>query len=741
MTHKIDINRRDFIKLSVGLGAVTLIGFDPRFGTITAAFAENAPPVEKWVMSICPYCGTGCGVDVGVTKGKVVAVKGMADHPVNQGELCILGKNLVGMLHTDDRLVHPMRRVDNKLKPVHWDDALDTVAGKLKDTIAQHGVDSVAMYVSASEYIEEYYIYNKFIKGCLGTNNLESSARLCWASGVVGIVNAFGADAPPCTYEDIEQADLFFVAGYNPSSSNPIIFRRLMKAKKANKTTMIVVDPRKSDTAKKADIHLQIKPGTDVILHNALVRELFERNLIQDMALAEKITLGLKELRAHVQKFTLKFAASETGLSEAQIADVATRIGASKGALFLWGQGLNQSSIGTRKVTSLLNIPFITGNVGKPGAGPLAITGQSTAMSLREAGALPHLLPGFRKVADKQSRTDIAAIWGVDEQHMSAKPGKTIPDILAGIEKGEIKALWIIHSNPAATFPDSKWARETLKKLDFLVVQDCYHPTETSNYAHVLLPGAQWSEKGGTMTNSERGMNLVEQAVLPPGEAKPDLEIVMEVARKMGFAKQFPFQNTEEIFEEFKSCCKNRPNDISGLTYARMKKEKSLQWPVFDSSHKGTKRRFQNLDFPAANGKLNLSLVEHENAAEMPDAQFPLWLLTGLVGEQYHSRTRTGKIPALNRAVPEPFVEIHPDDANELKVHTGDFVKVSSRRGAVTARVNLSQFIMRGVIFMPYHFGYLAGEDKNVNNLTNRAFDEKAKQPEYKASAVRIDKA
>src|SRR3990172_1551784 len=312
------LDRREFIKLSTAVGAATIVGYDPVFGTIREAFAEDAPKAEKWFMSVCPYCGTGCGVNVGVAKGKVVAVKGMEDHPINKGELCILGKNLVGMLYTKDRLVSPMKKDGSGFKKIGWDEATATVAGRFKEIMEKNGPDSVAMYISASEYIEEYYVYNKFVKGCLGTNNLESSARLCWASGVVGIVKAFGADSPPCAFEDLELADLFFVAGYNPSSSKPIFFKRLMKAKKDSKATMIVVDPRKTDTARKADVHLQIKPGTDVVLYNAITNVLINEGLVNEEE-ARKLTNNYDKLKEHVQKSTPKYASEVTGLTEKEI--------------------------------------------------------------------------------------------------------------------------------------------------------------------------------------------------------------------------------------------------------------------------------------------------------------------------------------------------------------------------------------------------------------------------------------
>jgi len=731
------LSRRTFIKGASASVALTLVGLDPISGTIKAAFAKGASKPEKWFMSVCPYCGVGCGVEVGVAGNQVVAVKGMKDHPVNKGKLCLLGKNLVDILDTNDRALYPMLRSGGGFKRIGWNEATDSIASRLKDTIEKHGPDAVAMYISASEYNEEYYIYNKFVKGCLGTNNLESSARLCWASGVVGLVKAFGTDSPPCAYDDIEKADLFFMTGYNPYSSKPIFFRRVIKAKYRNNTKLIVVDPRKTETTDLADIHLRIKPGTDVILHNALANILIQEKMISETE-ARQLTENYDAFKHHVRKFTPATASEATGISVAQMVKTAKEIGQAKAGLFLWGQGLNQSRIGTRKVTSLLNIVFITGNIGKPGAGPMAITGQSGAMGLREVGGLPHLLPGFRTVSDAKARNEIAEIWGIEPSQMSAVKGQPIPSILEGIDKGKIKALWIIHSNPAATFPDSNWVRKVLKKTEFLIVQDCYHPTETSKYANLILPGAQWSEKGGILTNSERGLNLVEQAVTPPGEAKPDLEIVMDVAKKMGYGELFPYNHTEEIFEEYKRCCEGRVCDISGITYNRLRKDKGIQWPVPSFDHQGTKRRFIDLRFP--NGKLKLNLHEHLQAAEVPDHNYPLVLITGLVFGQFHSRTRTGKVPALNRAVSEAFAEINPSDAKKYQVSDGEMVKVSSKRGMVRVRAKINDSVMAGNLFLPYHFSDLAGKDKAINTLTNRAFDEFAKQPEYKACAVKIER-
>jgi anaerobic selenocysteine-containing dehydrogenase len=726
--------RRDFVKGSSASVALVLIGCDADLGTTREARVEGATPTS-WTMSVCPYCGVGCGVEVGVEEETVVAVRGMADHPVNQGQLCLLGQHLVPILDTDDRLLTPMTRRAAGFARIGWDEAERTVAEGIRDIIDRHGPDAFAMYVSASEYIEEYYVYNKFVKGCLGTNNLESSARLCWASGVVGLVQAFGADSPPCAYEDFDFADLFFVAGYNLAASKPVIFRRMIAAKARTGAPLIVVDPRRTDTAARADLHLAIRPGTDVALHNAIAHVLTQEGLV-DEAEAQGLTENFDALKAHVADFTPQRAAQITDIPAEQIVDVARRVGRAQAGLFMWGQGLNQSSIGTRKVTTLLNLVFITGNLGKKGAGPMAITGQGSAMGLRKVGALPHLLPGFRTVAEAPARAVGAGGWGVDPARISPDNGKPINMILESIDRGEIKALWIIHSNPAATFPDSSWVRSVLPKTELLIVQDCYHPTETTRFADILLPGAQWAEKGGTLTNSERGLNLIERAVPPPGEARPDLDIVMGVARRMGFTAEFPYRGTEAIFEEYKTLTADRPSDIRGVTYARLREDKGIQWPVPTADHPGTQRRFMDRQLPR--GKVRLSLTEHQEPGEGVDAEYPLVLITGLVAMQYHSRTRTGKIEALRRAMPEPFVELHPDDAEAARVQDGQWALVSSRRGTVRARAKVSATIRPGAVFMPYHFGESSGDRAAVNALTHRAFDESANQPEYKACAVKV---
>jgi len=664
-------------------------------------------------------------------------VRGLADHPASQGRLCHLALTLPEMLAAGGRLAHPMVRRGGILARTTWDDALQTVADQLRDLREARGSGAFAMYISASEYIEEYYVYAKFVKGCLGTNNLESSARLCWASGVSGIVNALGADAPPCTYEDLERADLHVLSGYNLSESKPVLYRRLIEARSATAARLLVVDPRNTALAARADLHLRIRPGRDVALHNAIARELIRRGCVPPAARAQ--IEDLDALTRVVEPYTLERVSEMTGLSKGQIEQAADMLAEAERGLFLWGQGLNQSSHGTAKVSTFLNLALLTGNIGKVGAGPLAITGQTSAMSLREVGALPHLLPGFRSVTSRADREEMAALWDVEAGDLSGQPGKKLPEILEAIETGEIRALWVIHANPAATFPDTQWTRAVLEKLDLLIVQDSYHPTQTTALAHILLPAAQWGEKTGTMTNSARGISLAEQVLEPPGEARADWRIVHDVAKRMGFGRQLDFADEEAIFEEYKRCTRGRSNDIRGLSYDRLRSEGTLQWPVPVDAHPGTPRRFLDGDFPL--GTLRLGCFELEDAGEEPDAAYPLVLITGVHAPHYHSGTRTGRVRSFAGRPLEPHVDVHPADAAALGLEEGESVEVTSRRSCLRLRVHVTDGVPPGAVFVPYHSGGGAGDAPNVNALTRRSFDSVAMQPEYKYGCVRLEAA
>lgn len=699
--------------------------------TTTAATESDS---AEWKRSICPYCGVGCGMQIRKPMGHPLEVCGMPDHPASGGRLCHLALTLPELHDAGGRLTQPMVRRNGELTEASWDEALQLTADQLTDIRRSHGRDAFAMYISASEYIEEYHVYAKFVKGCLGTNNLESSARLCWASGVSGIVNALGADAPPCTYEDLEHADLHVLSGYNISESKPVLYRRLIDARRGTGARLLVVDPRNTRVAAQADLHLRIKPGRDVALHNGIARELLRTDRVPAAARAR--IEDLDALARVVEPWTIERVAEMTGLSQRGVLEATDMLAEAERGLFLWGQGLNQSRHGTAKVSTFLNLALLTGNIGRVGAGPLAITGQTSAMSLREVGALPHLLPGFRSVTSRADREETAGLWGVEPEALSARPGLKLPDILEAIDAGEIRALWVIHANPAATFPDTQWTRAVLKKLDILIVQDAYHPTQTTALADVLLPAAQWGEKTGTMTNSARGISLAEQVVQPPGTARSDWRIVCDVAKRMGFGQQLNFADEEAIFEEYKLCTRGRPNDIMGLSHARLRDEGTLQWPVPSAEHGGTPRRFLDGDFPA--GALRLGLHDLEDAGEEPDAEYPLVLITGVRSPHYHSGTRTGRIRSLAGRPVEPCVDVHPADASTLGLKDGRFADVTSRRGSLRLRVLVTDVVPPGTVFVPYHSGGGASDAHNVNVLTHRSFDETAMQPEYKFGCVRV---
>lgn len=727
------ITRRGFIK---GSAAITVAA---AAGIAVDGVMSEADEVKS-VMSLCPYCGNGCGMYLEVKDGKVVNIRGMEESKASKGKLCILGLTAHEMLTTENRLKYPLIKKNGKLERAGWDEAVELIGRRFKEIIEKNGPDAMGVYHTASFYNEEYYLLNKLVKGGFGTNNLDGSARLCYASTVAAFVKVFGGDVPFMCYEDIDLADCFIISGYNMSSSNPVAFDRIIQRKNEANTALIVIDPRATMLAQKADIHLQIKPGTDIALNNALAYVLFKEGFVNEEKVS-KYASGLQELKTHVRKYTPEYAEGITGVSREKIVKAAVTYGRAKNAVTLWMLGLNQSTVGVWKIASLWNLSLITGNIGRPGAGPLSITGQGTAMSLREIGGLPHLLPAHRAVANERHRKEIAGIWRISPDKISPRPGKTAIDMFDAVGKGEIKGLWILQANPAATAPDTNKFINDIKKAEFIVIQDAFHPTETTLLADVILPAAQWAEKDGTASNAERGVNIAKKAVEPPGEAKPDTEIIMMIGKKMGYENLFPYETNEDIFEEWKICTKGQDCDMTGITYRRMAKEFGVQWPCLTPEDPGVKRRFLDLKFPTQDGRAILNICEYKAPAETTDAEYPFVLITGLAREHFHSRTRTANIPRLARAVSHSFVDISPSDANKYRIRNGDVVKVSSRRGAIKVKARVSEDIQNGAVFVPYHFGYLAGDDKSANLLTHQAYDPISKQPEYKACAVKIEKA
>lgn len=692
--------------------------------------------------STCCYCGTGCGILVSKDKKGVVSLEGDADHPVNKGMLCSKGMNLHHTANdTSDRLLFPQMRFNRNmpLQKVNWDTALERTAAVFKTFIDKYGPDSVAFYMSGQCLTEEYYVVNKLMKGFIGSNNIDTNSRLCMSSAVVGYKMALGEDSVPICYEDIELADCFMVTGANPAWCHPIIWRRVEAHKSANPNVkIIVIDPRKTDTCSVADLHLQLNPGTDITLNNAIGRILIEQGNI-DYAFVEHHTEGYERYKQSVFERSIDEAAQICGVPARDIELAAEYIAASKGFLTMWTMGLNQSAVGVNKNLSLINLNLITGHIGKPGSGPFSLTGQPNAMGGREVGGLSNLLPAHRVLNNPAHRAEVEKFWGGGS--IAAQPGLTATEMFEALENGKLKAIWIMCTNPLVSLPDVRKAEKALRKAKYVVVQDISNKPETLAYADVILPAATWLEKEGTMTNSERRISHLSKVIDAPGEALPDREIICRFAQKMGY-QGFDFENDEAVYKEHAALTAGTNIDVSGVDYSVLKSKKTVQWPYPKTgTATETKRLFTDKQFYTPSSKAILHPVADQNTSETIDDDYPLVLTTGRIRDQWHTMSKTGKVNKLNRHIPKAMLEIHPDDAFLLSIKEDDVVEVKSRRGEVRLKAKLSDGIKPGVVFLPMHWGKLLNNDLNrANNLTNSLLDPVSKEPDFKYCAVSVQK-
>jgi ferredoxin-nitrate reductase len=692
--------------------------------------------------SICCYCGVGCGVLVQPEKNGDVTVVGNPDYPVNKGALCSKGLNLQYTVNDrSDRLLYPQMRYskNHPVQRVSWDEALARTAAVFKTFIDQYGPDSVAFYASGQCLTEEYYVLNKLMKGFIGSNNLDTNSRLCMSSAVVGYKMALGEDSVPVCYDDIELADCLLVAGANPAWCHPILWRRVEAHKAANPTTKIVViDPRATDSTALADLHLQLTPGTDVVLLQALARVLIENGDI-DLAFIEQHAEGFEAYRDIVLARPLAESAQLCGVPEAAIRLAASYLGSAKAFLSMWTMGLNQSAVGVDKNLALLNLHLITGQIGKPGAGPLSLTGQPNAMGGREVGGLSNLLPAHRNLASPAHRAEVQQYWGSGP--LATTPGYTATEMFEALEDGRLKAIWILCTNPLTSLPNARQAEAALAKAKFVVVQEISNKPETLAYADVILPAAAWAEKEGTMTNSERRISHLAKVVAAPGEALPDAEIICRFARAMGFSG-FDYPSPAAIYEEHARLTAGTTLDISGLTYNILQERGSVQWPYRASQPAPeTARLFTDQQFYTPSRRAIIHPVQAAFRSEATDEEFPFILTTGRIRDQWHTMTKTGKVSKLNQHSPQAFVELHPHDAAALGVAEGDLVTVTSRRGEVRVAARLSVGLRLGVVFLPMHWGKQLGSDLNrANNVTSSALDPLSKEPDLKFCAVQVVK-
>ncbi|MFC2109144.1 molybdopterin-dependent oxidoreductase [Bacteroidota bacterium] len=698
--------------------------------------------ILKSYKTTCSYCGVGCGIIVDKHHNGTLKVKGDPDHPTNKGMLCSKGMNLHYVAQdTSDRILHPQMKwsKNHPMKNVTWDTALDRAAAVFKSIIKKHGPDSVGFYVSGQCLTEEYYLVNKLTKGFIGTNNIDTNSRLCMSSAVVGYKKSIGDDNVPIAYDDIELADTFLITGANPAWCHPILFRRLEKHKENNPNTkIIIVDPRKTQSCAIADLHLQILPGTDVVLHNAIAKRLIDKNKV-DAKFIRKHTNNYEALKKLVSETSLSDAAKICGIPQAEIKLAAQYIGDAKGFISMWTMGLNQSVIGVDKNISLLNISLLTGHIGKPGSGPFSLTGQPNAMGGREVGGMANLLAAHKNLADPKDRKEVADFWGSKE--ISPNPGLTATEMFDALDSGKLKAIWIICTNPVVSLPDSNKIERALKKAKFVVVQDISHNSETTEFADLLLPAAGWLEKEGTMTNSERRISYLPKGIDAPGEALPDAEILWKFAQKMEYSG-FNYKNVSEVYDEHCLLTKNTKIDVSGLSHERLITEGTMQWPVPHNKHTGTPRLYTDHKFDTANGKAAFNIpTSTKNLSEQTSPEFPLILNTGRIRDQWHTRTKTGKVQRLLTHIEGPYVEMNGVDAFKRNLKEGDVVVINNPRGKVRVPVKINYDIRSGVVFMPMHFGKILNSDYGrVNNLTNNLIDPISKEPDFKYAAVEITK-
>ena len=704
------------------------------------------------VRTVCSYCGVGCGMvlDIGLGpdgRRTVLKASGDKEHPANLGRLCTKGATTADMLAAPGRLGTALVRPERgeEPAPAGVDAAISETARRLRAVLDEHGPDALALYVSGQMSLEAQYLANKLAKGFLRTNQIESNSRLCMASAGTGYKLSLGADGPPGSYEDLDRADLFFVIGSNMADCHPILFLRLMDRVKSAGAKLIVVDPRRTATADKADLFLQIKPGTDLALLNGLLYLLHE-NGHTDPDFIARHTDGWEAMPEFLADYPPAAVAEMTGLAEEDIREAARLIGEAGEWTSCWTMGLNQSTHGTWNTNALVNLHLATGAICRPGSGPFSLTGQPNAMGGREMGYMGPGLPGQRSVLVDAERAFVEELWELEPGTLRADGvGKGTVEMFQKMADGDIKACWIICTNPVASVANRKTVIEGLEAAEFVVTQDVFAETETNAYADVVLPAALWTETEGVLINSERNLTLARPAADPPGEAMADWRIIAAVAREMGFEDGFSYGSAEEVFEEIRRAWNPKTGwDLRGVSYERLRST-PVQWPA--ASTDGPDRnpiRYVAEDgalaFPTASGRAAFFARPHIPAAEMPDDDYPFVLNTGRLQHQWHTLTKTAKVPKLNKLNPGPFVELHPEDASRLGVTDGDSVEVASRRGRAVLPAVVTDRVRPGCCFAPFHWNDLFGEYLSVNAVTSDAVDPLSFQPEFKVCAVSLTK-
>ncbi len=768
--------RREFIKAAATTAVVSVVG-----GTAVTAEVRGLSDPTKWIKSVCRFCGTGCGVLLGVRKNQLVSLRGDPEHPTTKGLVCAKALFLPKIVRSEDRLTHPMIRKNGKLARASWDEAMSLVAKKFAGAIKQHGADSVAYYGSGQALSEESYLANRLFKGGIGTNNVEGNPRLCMASAVGGYVTSFGKDEPMGSYDDIEHAGVFFLVGSNTAECHPVIFDQILARRQAKRDLQVIVlDPRMSPVGAMADIHLNPEPGQDLIVLHAMAHVIirdgrydsgFIDKNVQFKAVKDKkpVKVSFDQYREFVAQYTPERAERACGVNAEKIVQAAHRFAAGPTMSFST-MGLNQRTRGVWANNLMHNLHLITGQIGKPGATPFSLTGQPNACGgVRDTGSLCHILPYGRVVKKAEHRAQMEKLWGCKPGTIKPKPGLHTIAMFRALAKDKVKAMLVLTTNPAHSLPNASPYIDAMGKArpnkPFIAVIDAY-PTMTTELADVVLPAGMWSEKAGVFGMSERRYQYQPKISNPPGEARSDFDVLLDFAARLEGHGVVPagyisskFKNTDDVWDEMRLASKDTAYDFMGMTRDRLRKERGLRWPAPTTDHPGTARRFVKGEDPlldsgpyadnsigkgetnfyaAPDNRATVWLRPPKGPAEPADAEYPYVLSTGRVLEHWHTGTMTMRADELKRAYPESFVEINPADAKDLGVRSGDPVRITSRRGEAVIKARVVDMPRPGMVFVPFHWEAEAGF---INRVTIDAFDPGSKQPEFKICAVKLAKA
>jgi assimilatory nitrate reductase catalytic subunit len=697
--------------------------------------------INKTTKTTCPYCGVGCGVEATVLETGEVKIAGDKSHPANFGRLCSKGSALGDTVAQDNRLLFPSINGER----VSWDSALEQVSSQLSSIIAKHGPDSVAFYVSGQLLTEDYYVANKLMKGFIGSANIDTNSRLCMSSAVAGYKRAFGVDGVPCSYADLEIADLIVIEGSNTAWCHPVVFQRIVKAKQARpEMKIVVIDPRKTATCDIADLHLPLRSGTDTTLFNGLLNYLAANEFLDNQFIANH-TDGFDNALAASQAQDIDAVAAMCDLPKQDIEAFYQLYAETEKVVTLYSQGVNQSSSGTDNSNSIINCHLATGRIGKPAMGPFSITGQPNAMGGREVGGLANQLAAHMDIQNPKHHDLVSRFWQTDK--LATQAGAKAVDLFRDVESGKIKAVWIMATNPVVSLPDADQVKNALAKCDLVIVSDCEANTDTTDLANILLPAQGWSEKDGTVTNSERRISHQRGFLTPVGEAKADWWIMTEVAKRMGFAEAFPYQSAVEIFREHAALSAFENNGerdfdigamatISDQDYADLN---PIQWPVNADNQQGQQRLYTDNQFFTANGRAQFISIEPHLPENQISDRYPLVLNTGRIRDQWHTMTRTARSPKLNAHLPEPFVEVCVEDIEAYQLQIGGLAKIESAWGKVVVRVQQSDSVKAGNIFVSMHWNAQYASLARVDAAVNPAVDPISGQPESKHTPVSIE--